>query len=418
MIVKSEMSVAEFESDFYAEFGAPCDVVFAGEVVPNETLLSSIARRMPDVRWHKTVHAQDQARVGEIRKNADEEFGFHLVLYRVEIANDDVSLASLRTQDDSHATRDRNLKIAYSMTVGTFESYFLAAFGVYCDVLENGELADNNAQLAALQSEASYGAENASIDISANMLVDTVKKVVKDMTGLDIVLYQLTPANDNDTLASLRSQDGKSVAARAKSDSIEGTNVYLPADEDKFVCGDGRRRHCWHPIYHVNPVEELINIGENATIEFKASGRYNIRLKRKDPEIELAVARAVAGFLNAGGGTLLVGIDDSGQPVGLENDLNTLHKKRNLDGYELWLTTLLEKTLGLTATANVTIKFEHIERFDVARLNVHASSVPVFVKEPQNKVCFYVRLHNSTRPFATDAVVAYVEHHWGYKESR
>ena len=194
MIVKGGMTVADFEFDFYAEFRVPCDVVFKGEVVPNETSLSSIFPGMLDVGGRKRLQASDHAHVGDIRKYIEEEFGFGLILYRVEIANDHVTLASLRTQDDGHATRDRNLRIDFGMTVGTFESHFLAAFGVYCDVLERGKLADNGARLIALHPEPSHGAESADIHINANMLAGTVKNVVKETTGLEIELYRLSPA--------------------------------------------------------------------------------------------------------------------------------------------------------------------------------------------------------------------------------
>ena len=58
------------------------------------------------------------------------------------------------------------------------------------------------------------------------------------------------------------------------------------------------------------------------------------------------------GFLNAEDGTLLIGVADDGDALGLADDIRTLGKKAHLDGYEvtscasgrLWTTTYLITT--------------------------------------------------------------------------
>jgi hypothetical protein len=67
-------------------------------------------------------------------------------------------------------------------------------------------------------------------------------------------------------------------------------------------------------------VSELIATGETGAIEFKATLRTNLHTGEKDPRMELAVLKSVAGFLNAKGGTLIIGVADDGAPVGLEKD--------------------------------------------------------------------------------------------------
>ena len=68
--------------------------------------------------------------------------------------------------------------------------------------------------------------------------------------------------------------------------------------------------------------------------------------------METEVAIAVAGFMNAGGGTLLVGVDDDGRVLGLADDL-TVMPGRDRDGFELWLRTMLAERLGRAITADV-----------------------------------------------------------------
>ena len=53
--------------------------------------------------------------------------------------------------------------------------------------------------------------------------------------------------------------------------------------------------------------------------------------------------KTVAGFLNARGGTLLVGVQDDGAITGIEADYKYIHKeKRNRDVWELELRNVLK----------------------------------------------------------------------------
>jgi hypothetical protein len=68
-------------------------------------------------------------------------------------------------------------------------------------------------------------------------------------------------------------------------------------------------------------VADLLAEGEGVNVEFKSTLRVNLHTGEKDPRMELAVLRTIAGFLNSRtGGTLCVGVDDSGESVGLEAD--------------------------------------------------------------------------------------------------
>jgi hypothetical protein len=88
-------------------------------------------------------------------------------------------------------------------------------------------------------------------------------------------------------------------------------------------------------------VEELIKKGECETIEFKSTLRWNIKADKKDPEISYALIKTIAAFLNTRGGTLLVGVDDKGIPLGLERD-----GFDNSDKMRLFLTGLVKDHIG------------------------------------------------------------------------
>ena len=64
----------------------------------------------------------------------------------------------------------------------------------------------------------------------------------------------------------------------------------------------------------------LIRKGENKHIEFKETFSKNIRTGQKDKDIEKSSLKNIVGFLNADGGTLIIGVSDDGTVTGVEDD--------------------------------------------------------------------------------------------------
>ncbi len=151
---------------------------------------------------------------------------------------------------------------------------------------------------------------------------------------------------------------------------------------------------------------EIINLitqGENAQLEFKSSTHWDIRENKQNKVMEEVILKTVAGFLNSyQGGTLLIGIDDDGNVLGLNHDYQTF-KKKNRDGYELFLTNdLLLKELGKDLAPYIHITFHEVEGKDVCRIILDPSPRPVYVKlkdskSGQTKECFFIRTGNLTR---------------------
>lgn len=160
--------------------------------------------------------------------------------------------------------------------------------------------------------------------------------------------------------------------------------------------------------------EDLIAAGESETVEFKQTARHNIHTNDRDPKLELVVAKTVAGFLNARGGTLLIGVDDEGSATGIEPDLRYL-RQQDLDRYELWMHDYLGQRLGAAALASIDVTFESVGEHTVALVRVEASDRPVFLDEPggTRSADFYVRMGNSTRQLRTDEVLDYEKTRWG-----
>ncbi|MFN8132603.1 MAG: DUF262 domain-containing protein [Solirubrobacteraceae bacterium] len=164
------------------------------------------------------------------------------------------------------------------------------------------------------------------------------------------------------------------------------------------------------------PVEpslaELIAAGESDIVEFKSTARFNAHIPEADPRLELTVLKTIAGFANAHGGTLLIGVDDDGRLLGLDGDL-ALMKKPDVDRYQLWLTDLLETSIGKPAAAGVTVAFPDVDGSQLCRVDVRRSGTPVFLRPPGTKLDeFWVRIGNSTRLMSGNDVVTYTKQHW------
>lgn len=161
----------------------------------------------------------------------------------------------------------------------------------------------------------------------------------------------------------------------------------------------------------VADIATLIAGGESRSVEFKSTARLNLATGQRDAAMELAVVKTVAGFLNAHGGTLVIGVADDGTVRGLQDDYVAVGG-RGRDGYENFLTTLLDRRIGRTAVANVDIAFEIVDGNEVCRLDVGPSGEPVFVANDKGDADLYVRLNNSTRLLNTADSLKYVRQHW------
>lgn len=159
-------------------------------------------------------------------------------------------------------------------------------------------------------------------------------------------------------------------------------------------------------------VRSLIESGESSVVEFKSTARHNLRSRMPDDAITWAVVRTVAAFMNTFGGTLLIGVDDHGHPVGIEADYPHV-KGRNRDGWELWLTAAVKRALGRVATTDVPVRFCTIDGRTIARIDVRPGAEPVFAtRKGEAREFFFVRLNNATEELGGQALLDYRRKHW------
>jgi len=162
----------------------------------------------------------------------------------------------------------------------------------------------------------------------------------------------------------------------------------------------------------------IIRQGEGPHLEFKSSLRWDMAEARINRALEGVVLKTLAGFLNSAvGGTLLIGVSDNGEIIGLEKDYQTL-KKPNQDGFEQTLMTLISTTLGADICPFLHVLFYVIDNKDVCRIIVSPSTRPVFL-EQGNTPKFFLRTGGATRDLNIQEALGYVSGRWkNYRISR
>ncbi len=154
-----------------------------------------------------------------------------------------------------------------------------------------------------------------------------------------------------------------------------------------LVIADGYKRLTHGEIIsaEADNFEARISRGESMQTEFKSTLRTNTHTGQSDPKMEHAVLKTVAAFLNSNGGTLFVGVDDTGEAVGLDVD-----KFASEDKMALHLDNLIKDRLGGDVFACVKPTFADVEGKRVLAIECTASGKPVFLKNSSGEE-FFIR---------------------------
>ncbi len=157
-------------------------------------------------------------------------------------------------------------------------------------------------------------------------------------------------------------------------------------------------------------VHRLLAGGENDKVEFKSSLRWDYKTGSVSRELEYVVGKTVAAFLNSEGGTLLIGVDDGGNVVGIEHDYGTL-KKKNADGFLLHLTNVVSRYLGKEFHHFVNISIEEVSGKAVCLIQVRPARTPAYLNRDGHQE-FFIRATASSQPLEMADAHAYIKHHW------
>ena len=157
-------------------------------------------------------------------------------------------------------------------------------------------------------------------------------------------------------------------------------------------------------------VTELISRGENENLEFKSSLRWDLREKRINKNLEKAVMKTVAAFLNSQGGQLVVGVDDSKKILGLEADYATLSRP-DADGFENHFSHVFNSMIGAEFRQFVNLVWSKKDSKDCCLVSVSPATKPVYLKTDGNEE-FYIRTGNGTTSLKFSEASSYIASRW------
>ncbi len=154
---------------------------------------------------------------------------------------------------------------------------------------------------------------------------------------------------------------------------------------------------------------DVIRNRENVRIERKSSFCFDTKTRARNNQLEKSISKAIQGFANSfNGGILLIGVDPDGKIIGLKNDYK-LVQKHNSDGFELELRNSVEKYLRDKIVHElIVISFPSIEGEEICKIKISPSPKPIALYE-NGKQEFYVRVGNSTRPYAPVEFIEYAK---------
>lgn len=153
----------------------------------------------------------------------------------------------------------------------------------------------------------------------------------------------------------------------------------------------------------------LIKEGESFNLEFKSTIRLNLKTGEKDKRMEKAVLKSLVAFLNGDGGTLLVGVADDGEILGVDIEGFDNRDKMNLHIINLMSSQIGDEFLPFIRFREVLFgqKENGADRI-VVRFDCRPTSTPVFLKDGKDEI-YFVRSGPSSVEISGSDLIRYVD---------
>ena len=157
---------------------------------------------------------------------------------------------------------------------------------------------------------------------------------------------------------------------------------------------------------------EMISAGENNLVEFKTTMRYDMKAGTVNKRLEEVILKTIAAFSNAEGGTLIMGVTDDMEIVGLEHDYQSL-KNGTKDEFELHIRNLTNHAYGVDfSSSNLNISFPLVEDTEICVIEIGPWNKPLYTtmsdKNGVKTEKFYLRSGNSSPELPTSELAGYI----------
>jgi hypothetical protein len=138
-------------------------------------------------------------------------------------------------------------------------------------------------------------------------------------------------------------------------------------------------------------VRALIRQGESTVMEFKETLVLDVKKGTKEKYIEVSVLKTVAAFLNSRGGTLFVGVKDSGELLGIKYELEKFFKGAS-DNFLKHLKNILKRSIGEKFYPLIDYGIIDVDGVLILSFKCDKASEPCFLDGSD----FYVRTNPAT----------------------
>lgn len=160
-------------------------------------------------------------------------------------------------------------------------------------------------------------------------------------------------------------------------------------------------------INKVSDLKELIKQEEHEMLEFKSTLRWDIKGNKVNKLMEKSVFKTVAAFMNTDGGSIVLGVGDKKNLVGLEYDYASLGKP-NSDGLENHFSHVFHSMIGSQFRYKVKLNWVAYQGKECCIINVGPSSVPVYLRY-NGREEFFIRTGNATTSLELSEATAYMK---------
>lgn len=142
------------------------------------------------------------------------------------------------------------------------------------------------------------------------------------------------------------------------------------------------------------PENELLSFNfppEGQNREYKATFRFNSKSGQKNPYQQAACLKSIVGFLNAQGGTLIIGISDDLEVIGLKGDFSLISSETPIDTFVQIVHEAVKTSLKPIPIGLVEVSIRPCGSDSIAVINCRNSDTPIYFNDE-----LYVRDGNRT----------------------
>jgi hypothetical protein len=149
-------------------------------------------------------------------------------------------------------------------------------------------------------------------------------------------------------------------------------------------------------------IRHKISIGENKKTEFKETLSLDRLTKQKNKILEHASLKTIVAFLNSDGGTLVIGVSDGQEIIGLDEEIQKFHNK-DTDKFLLHLKNLIKRSIGEEFYTLIETNVVKIDTKILIVVDVLRSDSEVYLDGKE----FFVRTNPSTDKLEGRKLVEY-----------